>query len=149
MPGDLPDPGVEPTSLASPALRVYYSPLCHLAIGCALWLTSHQERWVNTMIATSSGKTKRWAMSLLCCILTLAPWKKSCGKPRQRIEKQRHHFACKGLSSQSCVFSSSHVWMRELDHKEGWTPKSWHFQTVVPGKTREFLGLQGDQTSQS
>ena len=39
-------------------------------------------------------------------------------------EKQRHHFANKGLSSQSYGFSSSCVWMWELDHKEGWAPKN-------------------------
>ena len=33
------------------------------------------------------------------------------GKPRQHIQKQRHYFADKGLSSQSYSFSSSHVWM--------------------------------------
>ena len=49
----------------------------------------------------------------------LAPWKKSFDRPQQRIIKQRHHFANKGLSSPSCGFSSSHVWMWELDHKEG------------------------------
>ena len=32
-------------------------------------------------------------------------------------------------------FSSSHVWMWELDHKEGWAPKGWFFQTVVLEKT--------------
>ena len=36
---------------------------------------------------------------------------KSYDKPRQHIKKQRHHFANKGLYSQSCGFSSSHVWM--------------------------------------
>ena len=41
-------------------------------------------------------------------------------KPRQHIKKQRHYFADKGLSSQSYGFSSSHVWMWELDHKESW-----------------------------
>ena len=46
-------------------------------------------------------------------IKTLAPWKKSYDKPRQ----QRHNFADKCLSSQSCGFSSSHVWMWELDYK--------------------------------
>ena len=51
-------------------------------------------------------------------IKTLAPWKKSYDKPRQHIKKQRHYFANKGPSSQSYVFSSSHVWMRELDYKE-------------------------------
>ena len=40
-----------------------------------------------------------------------APWKKSYDKPRQHIKKQRHYFAKKGPSSQSHVFSSSHVWM--------------------------------------
>ena len=40
-------------------------------------------------------------------------------QPRQHIKKQRHYFANKGLSSQSYGFSSSHVWMYELDHKGG------------------------------
>ena len=44
-------------------------------------------------------------------IKMLAPWKKSCEKPRQRIKKQRHYFADKGLDSQSYGFSSSHIWM--------------------------------------
>ena len=52
----------------------------------------------------------------------LAPWKKNYDKCRQCIKKQRHHFANKGLYSQSCGFSSSHVWMWELDH-ENWTIK--------------------------
>ena len=42
---------------------------------------------------------------------TLAPWKKSCNKPKQHIKKQRHYFANKSLHSQSYGFSSSHVWM--------------------------------------
>ena len=41
----------------------------------------------------------------------LAPWKKSYDQPRQRIKKEIHYFANKGLSSQSYGFSSSHVWM--------------------------------------
>ena len=44
-------------------------------------------------------------------IQTLAPWEKNYDQSRQHIKKQRHYFACKSLSSQSCVFSSSHVWM--------------------------------------
>ena len=51
-------------------------------------------------------------------IKTLAPWKKSYDQPRQYIKKQRHYFANKGPSSQSYGFSSSHVWMWELDYKE-------------------------------
>ena len=38
-------------------------------------------------------------------------------------------------SSQSYGFSSSHVWMWELDHKEGWALKNWCFQMVVLEKT--------------
>ena len=47
----------------------------------------------------------------------LAPWKKSYDQLRQHIKKLRHYFADKGPSSQSYGFSSSHVWMWELDHK--------------------------------
>ena len=43
----------------------------------------------------------------------------------------------KGPSSQSCGFSSSHVWMWELDHKESWTLKNWCFWTVLLEKTLE------------
>ena len=41
----------------------------------------------------------------------LAPWKKSYDQPKEHIKEQRHYFANKGPSSQSCGFSSSHVWM--------------------------------------
>ena len=61
----------------------------------------------------------------------LTPWKKSYDQPRQHIKKQRHYFANKGLSSQSYGFSSSHVWMWELDCEESWVPKNWCFWTVV------------------
>ena len=66
-----------------------------------------------------------------------APWKKSYNQLRQHIKKQRHHFANKGLSSQSYGFSSSHVWMWELDYKKSWAPKNWCFWTVVLEKTLE------------
>ena len=67
----------------------------------------------------------------------LAPWKKNCDQPRQHIKKQRHYFANKGSSSQSYGFSSSHVWMWELNCKESWAPKNWWFWTVVLEKTLE------------
>ena len=51
--------------------------------------------------------------------------------------KTRHYFANKGLSSQSCGFSSSHVWMWQLDSEESWAPKTWYFWTVVLEKTLE------------
>ena len=61
---------------------------------------------------------------------TLSPRKKSYDKPRQHIKKQRHHFANNGPYSQSYGFSSSHVQMWELDHKEGWALKNWCFQLL-------------------
>ena len=56
-------------------------------------------------------------------------------QPRQHIKKQRHYFANKSPSSQSYGFSSSHVWMWELDYKESWALKNWCFWTVVLEKT--------------
>ena len=53
------------------------------------------------------------------------------------IKNRRHHFANKVPHSQSYGFSSSHVGMWELDQKEGWTPKNWHFWTVGLEKTLE------------
>ena len=41
------------------------------------------------------------------------------------------------LSSQRYGFSSSHIWIWELDHKESWAPKNWCFWTVVLEKTLE------------
>ena len=67
----------------------------------------------------------------------LTPWKQSYDKPRQCIQKQRHYYSDKGLSSQSYGFSSSHVWMWELDHKESSVPKNWCFSNMVLEKTPE------------
>ena len=54
-----------------------------------------------------------------------------------RILKSRHYFTNIDPYSQSYGFSSSHVWMWELYHKEGWTLKNWCFWTVVLEKTLE------------
>ena len=73
----------------------------------------------------------------------LAPWKKSYDQHRQYIKKQRHYFANKVKdsitlpSSQSYGFSSSHIWMWQLDYKESWVLKYWCFWTVVLEKTLE------------
>ena len=61
----------------------------------------------------------------------LESWKKSYDQHRQHIKKQRHYFVNKGPSSQSYGFSSSYVWVWELDYKENWTQKNWCFWTVV------------------
>ena len=77
------------------------------------------------------------------CRQWLQPWNehscslKSYEKLRQHIKNQRHHFAGKGPYSKSYGLSNSHVWMWELDYKEGWAPKNWCFWTVVLEKTLE------------
>ena len=55
------------------------------------------------------------------------------------ILKKRHHFTNKGLYSQRYGFSNSHVWMWELDHKEGLTLKNQCFWIMVLEKTLESL----------
>ena len=67
----------------------------------------------------------------------LTPWKESYDQPRKHIKKQRHYFANKVPSSQGYGFSSSHLWMWELEYKESWALKNWCFWTVVLEKTLE------------
>ena len=74
-----------------------------------------------------SQKIKRWF------ILE----RKAMTNLNKHIKRQRHHFADKSPCSQSYGFSSSHLWMWELDHKAGWAPKNWSFWTVVLEKTLE------------
>ena len=64
----------------------------------------------------------------------LTPWEKSCDQPKVHIKKQRCYFAYKGLSNQSYGFSSSHVWMWDLDYNENWASYFW---TVVLERTLE------------
>ena len=59
---------------------------------------------------------------------TVASWQESYDKPRQCVEKQRHFSADKGLYSHGCGLPSRHVWLSELDHKEGREPKSVAFE---------------------
>ena len=80
-----------------------------------------------------------WAPESLQMVTATMKWKdlllgRSCDQPRQHIKKT---FASKGPSNQSYGFSSSHVWMWELDHIESWVPKSWCFWTVVLKKALE------------
>ena len=53
------------------------------------------------------------------------------------LKKQRQCSACKGPSSRSYIFSSSHVWMWVLDNKKGWMPMNWCLCAVVLEKTLE------------
>ena len=74
----------------------------------------------------------------------LAPWKENLDKPRQHIKKQRHYFADKDPYCQSYDFSSSHVQMWELGHKEGWVhAKELMLLNCGAGEDSwEFLGQQ-------
>ena len=72
------------------------------------------------------------------------------------ILKNRYHFANKSWYCQSYGFSSSHIWIWEVDHKESWALKNWYFQTVVLEKTLESplgskaikpVNLKGNQYS--
>ena len=63
--------------------------------------------------------------------------KKSYDKTRQHIKKQRHYVPTKVCLVKAVFFSSSHVWMWELDYNEGWAWKNWCFWAVVLEKTLE------------
>ena len=98
---------------------------------------------VLSITTTSSHEIKR----------RLLLGRKAMTKPRQHIKKQRHYFANKGPSSQSYGFSSSHVWMWELDHKENWVPNNWCLWTVVlekilesPLDCKEIKPVKGSQS---
>ena len=58
-------------------------------------------------------------------------------------------WANKGPASQSYSFSSSHVWMWELDHKESWASKNWCFWTVVWEKILESPPWTARSSNQS
>ena len=96
------------------------------------------NRWGN------NGNSNRlffpWAPKPLQMVTAAMKLKDACSwkkQPRQHIKKQRHYFANKHPSSQIYGFSSSHVWMWELDYKENWALKNWCFWTVALEKTLE------------
>ena len=88
------------------------------------------EKWKQWQTFFSWALKSLWAVTA-AVKLKDAHWKESYDQPRQHIKKQRHYFGNKGLSSQGYGFSSTHVQMWELDHKEGWTLKNWCFWIVV------------------
>ena len=66
-----------------------------------------------------------------------ASWHESDDKSRQCVEKQRHFSADKGPYSQGYGLTRGHIWLWELNHKEGRTPENWCLRTVVLEKTPE------------
>ena len=83
------------------------------------------------------GAPKSLQMVIAAMKLKDTFWHKSYDQPRQHIKKQKCYFVNKGPSSQGYDFSSSHVWMWELDYKESWAQKNRCFWTVVLEKTLE------------
>ena len=84
---------------------------------------------VRTVYGDCSHEIRRWLPLGRKAMTSLDKW----------VKKQRHHFANKGLYSQTYGFFSSHVWLWELDHKEVWAPKNWCFWIAVLEKTLETL----------
>ena len=69
--------------------------------------------------------------------------KEKLDQPGQHIKKQRHYFANKSPSIQNYGFSSSHVWMWELDYKkaehqgiDGFERCCWRIFLRIPWTTR-------------
>ena len=92
---------------------------------------------VETVADFILGSPKSLQMVIAAMKLKDAYFQENNDQPRQCIKKQRQNFANKGPSSQGYGFSSSHVWMWELDYTESWAPKNWCFWTVVLEKTLE------------
>ena len=67
------------------------------------------------------------------------PWMEEPGRPQSMgSQRVRHNWATSSsIHSQSFGFSSSVLWMWELDYEESWAPKNWCFWTVVLEKTLE------------
>ena len=99
------------------------------------------HHWLNGPEFEQAPGVDEGQGSLVCC----SPWGHKESDMMEQLNNSdgyafpRHHFANKGPSSQSYPFSSSHVWLWELDHKEGWAPKNWCFLFVVLEKTADSL----------
>ena len=88
------------------------------------------NRWGNS---GNSGRLFFLEGSQNHCRRSLQPWNKkgAFSLEVKHIKKQRHYFANRGPSTQSYGFSSSHLWMWELDYKENWVLKNWCFWMVL------------------
>ena len=110
-----------------------------------IWKTKIMASGPITWWQIKGGKWKQWQIffswapkslgTVTAVMKTFTLQKESYDKPWQHIQKQRHHFANKGPYSQNYSYSSRHVWIWELDQKEGWAPKNWSFQIAVLEKT--------------
>ena len=95
------------------------------------------EKWKQWQILFSWDPNSLWTVTAVMKLRHLLLGRKAMTNLHGVLKKQRHHFADKGLYNKSFGFSSSHVQIWELDHKEGWAPKKWCFSIVVLEKTLE------------
>ena len=93
--------------------------------------------WINPdsplQILFSWAPISLWKVTAARKLKDTVLWEESYDKPGQHIKK----YVNKHPHSHIYSFSSSHVWMWEVDHKEGWVPKNWCFWIVVLKKTLE------------
>ena len=104
------------------------------------WITFFFLFWLHWVFIVAHEFLLLWGKGLF------ALWHVGSRKPRQCFKKQRHYFADKCPSSQSYGFPSSHVWMWELGHKEGWMPNNWCFWTVVLKKRVPWTARRSNQS---
>ena len=92
--------------------------------------------WKRCQISFSWAPKSMWMVTGAMKLKDISSWN-SCDKPRQLIKSRDIIFASEIPYSQTYDFFSSHVWMWELDHKEGWVPRNWCFWSVVLEETLE------------
>ena len=119
-------------------LKLNIQKMMSMASGPIISCKKMEKQWKQWQTLFS------WAPKSLQMVTSAMKLKDACSleennQPRQYIKKQRHYLANKHQSSQCYGFSSIHVWMWDLDHKENWVPKNWCFWTVALGKTFESL----------
>ena len=108
--------------------------LCLLTQSCPILCDPMDCSLPGSSVHEDSPSKNTWQPRGLPC-----PPPRDLPNPRQCIKKQRRHFADRGRYSQSCSFSTRHVWMWELDHKEGWVPKNWYLNCDPGEDSWEFL----------
>ena len=123
---------LQQSAATAPYFRLGVAPLSYCLLHC-------RTAAASKMCLGSGNFWAPWSPQMVTAAMKLknSPWKKSYDQPWQHIQKQRHYFVNKGPSSQGYGFSSSHVWMWELDNKESWAAKNWCLWTVVLEKTLE------------
>ena len=89
------------------------------------------RQWKHWQTLNLRAPKSLWMVTSAMNQKMIDSWQENDDKPRQHVEKQRHHLADKGLYSQGYGLPSGHIRLGELDHKEGRAPKNRCLWTVV------------------